>query len=275
MKKFFLNFILLLVFSGFVFVMGCVTFFVPHGSRAVIVTKTSGVYSTVVRSGKFLWMWERLLPTNMVIRNFDETPKTTLSKVKYELPSAALIKKFSLDDAKFTNEFSVETELKISDKKLISLVKELNFEGNDDAVKYLETVSDQIAKDVADYLIKERTKDEMFNAYSVDKNTLIEKLDLTSKFEGIDIISITVKNASFADMKFYNEAKQKFDEFTTNLETFLNKKIETLGDKIIGDTRDFKRLEMVGEILKKYPELSEPFKSGAFRDLVKVFEDNN
>lgn len=275
MKKFFLNFILLLAFSGFVFVMGCVTFFVPHGSRAVIITKTSGVYSNIVRSGNLLWMWERLLPTNMVIKTFDETPKTTVSKVKYDLPSVSLINSLVSSDAKLANEFSIETELKLSDKKLLSLVKEFNFEGNDDAVKFLENISDQISKDVADFLIKERTKNEMFNAYSVDTDTFIEKLDLNSKYDGIDIINITVKNASFADMKFYNEAKQKFNEFTENLETFLNKKIEILGDKIIGDTRDFKRLEMVGEILKKYPELTEPFKSGAFKDLIKVFEDND
>ena len=70
-KKFFANFIVLLIFSAVVFFIGWIQFYVRPGTCAIMKSKTGGLYHSAVVPGVFTWRWERLLPTNVSLEIFD------------------------------------------------------------------------------------------------------------------------------------------------------------------------------------------------------------
>ena len=50
MKKGFISFIIILLFAGFIFYLGFVSFRVPVGKYGVMTSKTSGVYQKIIEN---------------------------------------------------------------------------------------------------------------------------------------------------------------------------------------------------------------------------------
>ena len=88
-KKFFANFIVLLIFSAVVFFIGWIQFYVRPGTCAIMKSKTGGLYHSAVVPGVFTWRWERLLPTNVSLEIFDLSVYKATQSVSGELPSAS------------------------------------------------------------------------------------------------------------------------------------------------------------------------------------------
>ncbi len=80
MKKGFISFIIILLFAGFIFYLGFVSFRVPVGKYGVMTSKTSGVYQKIIENEKFCWRWEKVIPKNAEIYVFEKNPASLSSR---------------------------------------------------------------------------------------------------------------------------------------------------------------------------------------------------
>ena len=132
-KKFFANFIVLLIFSAVVFFIGWIQFYVRPGTCAIMKSKTGGLYHSAVVPGVFVWRWERLLPTNVSLEIFDLSVYKANQSVSGELPNAAFYSS-RLSDKKVDFSYNVEisVSMSISADGIYNLVSKNKINKNED-----------------------------------------------------------------------------------------------------------------------------------------------
>ena len=79
-------FIILLLFAGFVFLVGWTQIKVKPGYIGVVESKTGGIDKDIIIPGSFSWHKEFLIPTNARINTFENKPynctKTISGKIR-------------------------------------------------------------------------------------------------------------------------------------------------------------------------------------------------
>jgi hypothetical protein len=71
-------------------------------------------------------------------------------------------------------------------------------------------------------------------------------------------------------MEVYNEAKKSFAVYREKIDALLAGQAVKDASAISEDSREMTRLSKLGEVLRKYPELSELLKSGDIGETLKA-----
>jgi len=253
----FVTFFILIIALGFAFYLGWSQFKVAPGSCGVLVSKTSGVSSTPIMPGKFSWNWEFLLPTNAQLKVFSVEPKTIKKNVSGSLPSSEIYSNQISEKPNFSYDFEYEINLSYTPSKIVSLVKESSLKNNDDLNTLLDTQAQKIASDLTEMIFVELEKDS-----SIVSN-IQSFVDSYVKKTSADysIVSINAKVNKIPDIKLYRIAKDSFEKYQAEVEKALAEKAATQAADISSYDASMIKLDKLGAILKKYPELVEIFKS--------------
>ncbi len=177
MKRFFANLIVLIIACAAIFAIGWVQFLVKPGFCGIMISKTGGIYQQVLVPGKFVWRWEKLLPTNVQILQF----KTDLREIEKVFASENTNNDYSI---KFT------ITLQSSPEDILKLVSDSKIKNQDDLDKLYDFASSLIAQEAAKQILDDKigfgkdTKDLSFHEISTIQNKFSEE------FKNISIIRV-------------------------------------------------------------------------------------
>ena len=248
MKKALASLIILILFGGVVFYLGWVQFDVPIGNYGLMLSKTSGVYPELIQSGKFLWRWERLLPTNTQLRIFSLDPVSQTDTFNSSLPSAQLYATKLEGSPDFTYTITVESRAKINPQNLIPLVEQHNLQDQEALEQLIRDEIHQFNVAVTAYLLEETQNDTTGSRIqTVTTQELVKATKLKESTPWLEIVSTDIRNVKMPDTSLYLAAKN----------AYLNSIIEGTGAKEITESNNFTALVNLGEILTKYPALVE------------------
>ena len=248
MKKALVSLIILILFGAAVFYLGWVQFDVPIGNYGLMLSKTSGVYPELIHSGKFLWRWERLLPTNTQLRLFSLDPVVQTDTFSSSLPSAQLYATKLEGNPDFTYTITVESTGKIQPQDLIPLVEQHNLQDQEALEKLIRDEIHQFNVAVTAYLLEETQNDTTgLRIQTVTTQELVEATTFTERAPWLEIVSTDIRNVKMPDASLYLTAKN----------AYLNSIIEGTGSQEITENNNFTALVNLGEILTKYPALVE------------------
>ena len=248
MKKALVSLIILILFGAAVFYLGWVQFDVPIGNYGLMLSKTSGVYPELIHSGKFLWRWERLLPTNTQLRLFSLDPVVQTDTFSSSLPSAQLYATKLEGNPDFTYTITVESTGKIQPQDLIPLVEQHNLQDQEALEKLIRDEIHQFNVAVTAYLLEETQNDTTgLRIQTVTTQELVEATAFTERAPRLEIVSTDIRNVKMPDASLYLTAKN----------AYLNSIIEGTGSQEITENNNFTALVNLGEILTKYPALVE------------------
>src|SRR5574344_244749 len=265
------NIIVIVIAAIAVFFIGWIQLQVKSNSCTVMVTKTGGVYEKPILPGKFTWRWERLLPTNVQLRSFKLAPYTSKQTVSGELPSADIYSKQIKDNPDFSYNVILQISISLSPEQLVELVKKNNFTTQEDVDANLDGKSKIAAKKVMEYFIDKKVNDISF-VTNILSDSEIKDVVVKNKsdFDGMTISNVEVISAKIPDMQLYSAAKDAFSQYQSQMKESLKAAAEKDADTVIEEDRSIQRLEKVGKLLQKYPQLQDVFKNGDVTAIMKA-----
>lgn len=253
MKKALVSLTILILFGGAVFYLGWVQFKVPVGSYGIMTSKTSGLHPQLIEPGKFLWRWERLLPTNTQLRIFSLDPLAQKDTFSSTLPSAELYATRLEGEPDFSYTITVESAGKVAREDLIPLVERHNIQDQAALEKLIRDQLHQFNIAVTSYLLEETQNDTTgLKVQTVGTQELVEATGMKERVPWLEIVSTDVNDVRIPDASLYLTAKN----------AYLNSIIEGTGAKEIAESDNFTALVNLGEILTKYPALNEFIAAG-------------
>lgn len=255
MRKSVVAFFLILVASAVVFFVGWVQYAIPPNTYGVLRSKTSGVDPTVLRSGRFRWAWERLLPTNTTIELFKIDTVERNVTATGALPSAEVYATMTGSTTDFSYEVQGTVSFTTKPESLPILAAE-------------RAIADQAALDAWE----ERTGGEMgdfvarrLRAYADDPAELDRILvagstprltaDIERAFPDVESVSVVIKTARFPDMALYRTAKGLYEYYLQRRRAVIASAASDAASVDVKSRLRLEELEKYGELLEKHPIL--------------------
>lgn len=268
-KKFFANFIVLLIFSAVVFFIGWIQFYVRPGTCAIMKSKTGGLYHSAVVPGVFTWRWERLLPTNVSLEIFDLSVYKATQSVSGELPSASFYSsRFSDKKVDFSYDVEISVSMSLSPEGIYKLVSENKITSNNDLKGFYDAKSKLAASLVAEYLVSSSLLVKPSALSQKEIQEVIEKK--ASEFDGIFISSVELLDSKIPDVELYNLAKANYASYLELLNSKMAQKAESQAEFFVEQDRTLAQLEKLGSMLQKFPQLEEMFKTGDAAQIINA-----
>ncbi|WP_288506330.1 hypothetical protein [uncultured Treponema sp.] len=268
-KKFFANFIVLLIFSAVVFFIGWIQFYVRPGTCAIMKSKTGGLYHSAVVPGVFTWRWERLLPTNVSLEIFDLSVYKATQSVSGELPSASFYSsRFSDKKVDFSYDVEISVSMSLSPEGIYKLVSENKITSNNDLKGFYDAKAKLVASLVAEYLVSSSLLVKPSALSQKEIQEVIEKK--ASEFDGIFISSVELLDSKIPDVELYNLAKANYASYLELLNSKMAQKAESQAEFFVEQDRTLAQLEKLGSMLQKFPQLEEMFKTGDAAQIINA-----
>jgi hypothetical protein len=269
------NIVVLMVAAAAVFFIGWLQFTVRPGNCAIMVTKTGGVYEKPIVPGKFEWRWERLLPTNVDLRTFALTPYTSKQSVSGSLPSADIYSKQMKNNPDFSYAAVLSITMEATPEQILNLVKSRNIKSQKELNDYFDSRAVLAAKKVMEYFLDKKESDISFSTKAVSNDELAEIItNDKNDFLDMSITDVSVISAKVPDLYLYKLAKNSYNSYQLQVTESLRKIAGEQAVSIVEENRSLERLEKLGQLLQKYPQLQEVFKNGdatSIMNAVKLF----
>ena len=257
MKKFFITLIILLALGGTAFFFGWANFFVPPGSYGIITSKTHGLETELVQSGKFRWIWYNLIPTNAKIAIFSLDPVKYPIEYNSSLPSGSIYALFAgLGASDFSWELEGEISFSIKSESLIDIVSKNNIIDQDGLNKYIDETASGIKLTILNIFSNDMDSEMLENILSCGENSYL-KQEVNSRFPQIKNFSFVIKTAKFPDFVLYRHVRLLYEDFLTQQREFVSNSLGRRAESHIESHLVFLDLERYGELLTKYPVLLE------------------
>lgn len=267
-----LSALIVLIFAGFVFFLGYASIRVPVGKYGIMSSKTGGVYPEVIENGNFCWRWELVIPKNAEIFIFTPASHHFSRSFNGALPSAEIYSRLVQGNPDFSYSFDFDIYLSVNKENLAALASANSLKSDDDLDSYLSGVSEKIARDISQKII-EMNENTVIASYNVPE--ILSSLDLGSKYKPVEISDVFVKKASVPDLALYNLAKSSYQKFQAEVDASLSDYAKAHAETIIDDEKSVKKLEKIGEVLQKYPELNTILSNGSSADVLKALSELN
>ncbi len=261
MKKLLLLLPIIVVLGATVFYFGWIQIHLPENTYAVIFTKTGGWEEAVVSPGKFVWRWERLIPTNLKMHKFPLAPYTADVTSSGSLPSGDIYASMLDPVPDFSFTLSLSVSFGVDPESLPRLVSttvlsEDTFDVWHDEVKSM--ISAQ-----ASAFIRERSTD-INTASSLNSmgDEIIEDLTryLENSIADVDFKAIVVQSIEFPDFELYLTAKKLFLDFSRSRKESYEAALSRITWTEARVDQHFAVLERYGELITRYPTLLELLK---------------
>ncbi len=254
MKKAVVSLIILLIAAGAVFYLGWVQFAVPAGSCGVMISKTGGVYSEPITSGKFIWRWERLLPTNTELRIFNLTPVTVAETITSSLPSAALYSTVIAGELDFSYSVEIKTTAKLAPDAVLQLVKKNDIKTQTELDTTVTSLIKQFNRTVVDFLLQQESgvAADGISPLSFTTESLLDSIDVGNLFPGLEVTFVEISSVTVPDITLYRAVR---DMYLAEQQLQVRESGEPAAELKQGNPMS--SLADMGELLTKYPGLLE------------------
>lgn len=261
MKKstsFFMCLIILLAAGGFAFYLGWSQFKVKPGDVGIMVSKTGGTNHEPVTHERFSWNWEFLIPTNASLLTFTPKPYTFEKSVGGILPSGKEYEKVYGGAVDFSYSFVFSITLKCTAEQIASLVAANEISSQDDLEKFLERTASLACAAAANAGISALEKGEVSSVQ--DAKSIIEEA-AESGVKNCSLESLEILSHSVPAIALYKNAMASYDDFVKKLEESISEEARISAEESSRFSSSIKKMEILGDTLKKYPELSDIMKN--------------
>lgn len=254
MKKAVVSLIILLIAAGAVFYLGWVQFAVPAGSCGVMISKTGGVYSEPITSGKFIWRWERLLPTNTELRIFNLTPVTVAETITSSLPSAALYSTVIAGEIDFSYSVEIKTTAKLAPDAVLQLVEKNDIKTQTELDTTVTSLIKQFNRTVVDFILQQESgvAADGNSPLSFTTESLLASIDVGNLFPGLEVTFVEISSVTVPDITLYRAVR---DMYLAEQQLQVRESGEPAAELKQGNPMS--SLADMGELLTKYPGLLE------------------
>lgn len=273
MKKstsFFMCLIILLAAGGFAFYLGWSQFKVKPGDVGIMVSKTGGTNHEPVTHERFSWNWEFLIPTNASLLTFTPKPYTFEKFVGGILPSGKEYEKVYGGAVDFSYSFVFSITLKCTAEQIASLVAANEISSQDDLEKFLERTASLACAAAANAGISALEKGEVSSVQ--DAKSIMEEA-AESGVKNCSLESLEILSHSVPAIALYKNAMASYDDFVKKLEESISEEARISAEESSRFSSSIKKMEILGDTLKKYPELSDIMKNSD--NISKVLEAIN
>lgn len=258
MKKFIVVLVILALAAGTAFYFGWLQFAVPADQLGVMASKTGGVYPTVIERGVFIWRPERLLPTNTMIVRFSAAPYTTAETVTGSLPSGKLLSAWlqlpASDSARaapvdFSYSAEITSAVKIRPGSLPALYESGAVTGQDSLDALLKQKCAEASRLACAALLAQKPVDAAF----------VAGLAENPAFADVEVVSVFVERSTLPDMELYGIARESYNAYRAQVNAALSNLARDHALATMRSTAAIEQLEKLGEMMQKYPALTDLF----------------
>lgn len=259
-RKIFTFFFIIFVLAGgaaAVFFIGWVHPPLNGNQYAVIFSKTGGYRKTPLRADEFLWMPERLLPTNTTVLVYSVESKTCSVDVTGKLPSGEIYSLMIEGTPSFDFRFSCRLTCRINPDRLIALAEEGILP--DQTGTLLSEFEKDFQPMIIDMIQKKSSDPEFVSLIASDfsklQNVLTEEIE--SRNPNIDVTKMIINAISLPDIRLYEEARNLYFRTIQNVPP---ERLQRLQKEVTDGTAQlmkYQSLEELARLLEKYPILME------------------
>lgn len=259
-SKIFSFFFILIVLAGAsaaVFFIGWIHPEMTSNQFAVVFSKTNGYRDTLLKADEFLWMPQRLLPTNVTVIIYTAEPKTASVNVSGKLPSGEIYSLLIEGNPSFEFRFDCRMTYRLNSENLIALAKEGILPDQTDAL--LSEFEKDFQPMVVDLIQKKSADAEFVSMISSDFNRLQDVLieEIEKRNPNIEVTRLIVNSVSIPDIRLYEEARELY---FTAIQNPPADRLQRLQREVTEGTErlmQFQTLEELAKLLEKYPILME------------------
>ena len=184
--KNFICFIILLIFAGFVFLVGWSQIKVKPGYIGVVESKTGGLDKDLIIPGSFSWHKEFLIPGNAEIKKFENKP--------YNCTKTISGKRLQGRDYSFTFQIS----LSYLPQVITDLLLENRISSQEDLNEYLDGVAAYLAQRASELYLSRFIQDQAFMPESLTITELTNSIALYKEYPDFDINILALTAYSFS-----------------------------------------------------------------------------
>lgn len=256
MRKLIVIVSILIILAGTVFYFGWIQIQLTENTYAVIFTKTGGWDETVTEPGKFVWRWERLLPTNLSMHKFTLTPHTARVSASGSLPSGEIYSGILDPSPDFDFEIDIIVSFNIDPESLPDLVADAALTEETFDAWHAKTENEVSAK--AATFIRERSTDvDAASTLTAMGDALAEDLTryLQSAFPHVEFSAITIRDIEIPDFELYLTAKELFLEYSESRKESYEEALSQITWTQARAEQYFDVLKKYGELISEYPAL--------------------
>ena len=221
LASFFTCFFIILIFGGVVFFIGWTQFKIEPNNFGILVSKTNGIKSQPINSGKFSWNWQFLIPTNAQLKIFTQEPYSITKTVKNSLPNGAIYKELYNKNLDFSYELDFSINVKISPENTLKLLQENLITDQTSLTNYINKAAEVATQTITTYCLKNSEKNFNFRPESISSEELISISNISEQFPELEFTSINIISSKLLDYDLYIKARNLYIQ---NFDT-LNKKI--------------------------------------------------
>jgi hypothetical protein len=257
MKKFLfvLFFLLILLTAGFF--LGWAQLTVPPGSYGVMRTKTHGLETEVIRDGKFLWFWYKIIPTNAKVSVFTVGPVKRSIRSSGVLASGEVYAALAGLNADFSWEISGEISFSLKPEKLPEFTERESITDDGGLRKAEETLAGKIETLVLQRLrnYANNVKSEEINAIAFAASYPEMNSEIESLIPEIENLNCTIQFVRIPDYALYQSLFSLYMEYLARQNAVLSLDVAKEAEKRINSRMRMEELAQYGELLTKYPIL--------------------
>ena len=273
-KKIVFSIFVVIIICLSVFVLGWSNLYVNPGEYGVMISKTNGVDNKIITSGEFNWKWQKLLPTNVVIRKFSLSPYQSSQSVSGSLPSASVYSMHLDDHPDFTYRIDLNIELSVKEDKILDLVKDLDLKDQSELDAYLENKAKLLTQYVMDYILDNADSNRYLVSKALNSSDLKKITESNEKdFNDINLNFVEIVSCRIPDFDMYNLAKESFVSYQEALNSSMEQRVKEQAEKRVEEDRTIEQLEKFAVLLKKYPQLEELSKNGSINDIINTLRN--
>ena len=216
MKKFLITLLFLIIAGGVVFYFGWVQIQIPAEGYAVFFSKTNGYDEDVIEPGKFVWRWQRLIPTNVKMHIFEPEIHEHTVTVEGELPSGALYADFLRGDPDFSWQTKIFIRFTINPESLPELVQNEHVQP-EELSAYYDSVYEKTESYVYPRVLSYLNKADNSGEITTDVTGLEEILydALSDSFPSIDFVDIHIASLEMPDLDLYLKGKRNYQQISS------------------------------------------------------------
>jgi hypothetical protein len=253
MKKFVTVLVIIAALALGVFSAGWAQLPVAKGSYGVLRSKTHGIYDKVIESGKFTWLWYRLIPLNTEIAVFDIKNQNIDIETEGNLPQADVYASFVGLKTEFLWQVSGIASFSINAEMLPELAGKYRIHNQESLDSYTEGLHSRLEpfiKQRLSYYCAQREGIEEINSEG-----RYEKLqdDISAAFPYITGVSCTLTVKNIPDFDMYESAKSLYEDYMAHQREVLNRVVKENAAERIRSQFRLDELTRYGALLTEYP----------------------
>ena len=258
LMKNFIIFLMILLFAGFIFFSGWLSFWTSPSSHTVYITKTSGVLDKVTSGSEFYWNWHGIFPTNVSTISFPAQTWIETFRIQGNLPYAEYYSNFlGLEKNLFDYDIRLNLQVAWKPSFLPQMVRKhhLSPEVYD---QFLKTTHDITENQLLNWLrgrngdFEVLQKIEQYTPQQLAKDFI----EINRNFnEALELSEIQVQILTKPDLKLYQEISTVINSINSQI---IERQTSLVLTKRLINVREAEKRELLakyGELFEKYPSL--------------------